>query len=455
MARFGRDFVRGATQPAYLEGLFQLGQQVGSAPRRRREENERRETQETLAEMINTNTRIAETGNLKGLEEQRTLLTGMLSNVKGDESRDMILGELNRFEALRDVAKPVARQRDINTLIRSEQTLKEINDVVEGLKGATTTEDRIKEATAREAQRVIKDRITSLKSDPALMVAVDNELIDREIASLTKDEALRSARQNDMLARLRSTSPTSNEWKNLVADAKEKGLGKAVDTAIEEINAAELKRLEIVKAQEEQRPLSEEEIAELREAKVPLSKGLSVIEQRRRYTVFANSQIEKAVNKATRPLDVPSEARAKALVKTTLDFMVRDAELEGLPFSKDLSDKVEDLLADPEEMQTLNGIVADLSGAEIIDAVQGYIKDKFPEKYAEYQQFRKNREFEEEEFQALLDEVYSEDSSLDRNDPSGVDQEKARMKAEEKIRLAIAKQQIEGGLFKGRLLGVN
>ena len=89
------------------------------------------------------------------------------------------------------------------------------------------------------------------------------------------------------------------------------------------------------------------------------------------------------------------------------------------------------------------------------EIVQGYIKDKFPEKYAEYQQFRKNREFEEEEFQALLDEVYSEDSSLDRNDPSGVDQEKARMKAEEKIRLAIAKQQIEGGLFKGRLLGVN
>lgn len=439
MARFGKDFVRGATQPAYLEGLFQLGQQVGSAPRRRREENERRETQETLAEMINTNTRIAETGNLKGLEEQRTLLTGMLSNVKGDESRDMILGELNRFEALRNVAKPVARQRDINTLIRSEQTLQEINDVVESLQGATTTEDRIKEATAREAQRVIKDRIASLKSDPALMIAVDNELIDREIASLTKDEALRSARQNDMLARLRSTPPNSAEWKDLVAEAEEKGLGQAVNTAIEEINAAELKRLEVAKAQEEQRPLSKEEIAELEEAGVPLPKGLSVIERRRRYTVFANSQIEKAVNKATRPLDVPSEARAKALVKTTLNFMVRDANLGFSPFTADLSEKVEDLLADPEEMETLNGLVADLTGSEIVDAVKGYIKDKFPEKYSDYEQALKNRKVEAEEFQDLLDEVYSEDSSLDRDDPTGVDQELARIRADRKLRDAVVR----------------
>ena len=35
MARFGRDFVRAATQPAYLQGLFTAAQQIGAAPRRR------------------------------------------------------------------------------------------------------------------------------------------------------------------------------------------------------------------------------------------------------------------------------------------------------------------------------------------------------------------------------------------------------------------------------------
>ena len=40
MARFGRDFVRAATQPAYTEGLFTAAAGLGSAPRRRREEAE-------------------------------------------------------------------------------------------------------------------------------------------------------------------------------------------------------------------------------------------------------------------------------------------------------------------------------------------------------------------------------------------------------------------------------
>lgn len=42
MARFGRDFVRAATQPAYLEGLFTAAQGLGSMPRRRREEAEQK-----------------------------------------------------------------------------------------------------------------------------------------------------------------------------------------------------------------------------------------------------------------------------------------------------------------------------------------------------------------------------------------------------------------------------
>ena len=36
MATFGKDFVRSATQPAYLQGLFTAAQQIGAAPGRRR-----------------------------------------------------------------------------------------------------------------------------------------------------------------------------------------------------------------------------------------------------------------------------------------------------------------------------------------------------------------------------------------------------------------------------------
>lgn len=48
MATFGKDFVRSATQPAYLQGLFTAAQGLGSAPRRRREEKQAASLQKGL-----------------------------------------------------------------------------------------------------------------------------------------------------------------------------------------------------------------------------------------------------------------------------------------------------------------------------------------------------------------------------------------------------------------------
>ena len=148
---------------------------------------------------------------------------------------------------------------------------------------------------------------------------------------------------------------------------------------------------------------------------------------------MANAQIQKKVDLATRPLDVPSEAKANALIKTTLNFMVRDAELEGAPIMQDLSDKIEDLLRDPDEVQIIQGLVADLTGSEIIPAVESYIKDRFPKRYSEYQQFRKTRIEEAEDYNIILEAIYKDDPSLNRNDPTGVDQARAEMRAEQKI----------------------
>lgn len=433
MARFGRDIVRSLTQPNFADQVSSVGMLLGAAPRARREEENQRQTQQSLVSMMNTNTRIAETGNLKGLEDQRVLLTEMLSQATDDQSRDMIIAELSRVEGLRDVAKPVANKRNIDTLLRAEKSLNEADQQIASLQSDTSPEGQIKLDAAIRAKQAIQSRVDSLKSDPALVTAADNQKIDMEIAALTKEEALRSARKNDMIARLKSVPVNSQAWNSLVKEAGERNLGSAVNSVITELNELEMKRLEVAAAQEAQRKLSDEEVKELEDAGVPLPSGLSAIERRRRYTVFANAQIEKLVNKATRPLDVPSEARANALVKTTLSFMARDAELESVPILQDLSDKVEDLLADPEELQTIQGLVADLTGSQVIPTVESYIQDRFPKKYAEYQQFRKSRIEEAEDYNLILESVYTDDPSLNRNDPSGVDQARAEMRAEQKL----------------------
>ena len=438
MAKFSQAFLQSMTQPAYQEGLFTAARSLGGLPGRIREEQETRATQESLVNMMNTNSRIAETGNVKGLEDQRVRLTEMLSAAQSDQSRDMILQELSRVEGLRDVAKPAAQQRDINTLLRAEQSLAEADQQIATLQGDASAEGQIKLDAAIRAKQAIQSRVNSLKSNASLVAAADNQKIDMEIASLTKNEALRSARKNEMLAELRSVTPNSEAWDALVKRAEDQGLGQSVKTAISEIQDAELKRIEVLDAQASRRPLNEKEKKELNDAKISVS-GASDFEARRIYTVFANAQIKKKVDLATRPLDVPTEARANALVKTALNFMVRDAELEGMPFMQDLSDKVEDLLADPNQLQEIQGLVSGLKGVEVVEAVESYIQEKFPKKYAEYQQAKQNRQFEAEEFQDLLDDVYSKDSSLNPNDPTGVDQEIARIRAERELRNAVVR----------------
>lgn len=437
MARFGQGFVRQATQPAYLEGLFQLGQQIGSAPRIQREEAERRQTQESLVEMINTNNRIAQTGNLKGLEEQRVKLGGMLSDLKDDQSRDLVLGEIGRIEDLRKIAQPVAQKRDINTLLRAEQSLSEADSQIANLKQDETPEGQVKLNAAIKAKQAIQSRVDSLRSNAALVAAADNEKIDREIASLTRDEALRSAQNNDMIARLKSVAVNSEAWDALVKEADEKNLGSAVNSVITELNELELKRLEVAAAQEAQRKLSAEEIKELEDAGVPLPAGLSDIERRRRYTVFANAQIQKKVDIATRPLDVPSEARANALVKTALSFMAKNSEIEYLPFLQDLSDKLEDLLSDPEELQTVQGLVSGLSGIEIRNEILNYIEEKFPSDYEKYQTNQKRKAVDQQLMDRLVQQQFEKDKTLDPNDE--LDQIIAQKRADDEVALEAKK----------------
>ena len=79
MAKFSQAFLQSMTQPAYQEGLFTAARSLGGLPGQIREEQETKATQEFLANMMNTNSRIAETGNVKGLEDQRVRLTETVS----------------------------------------------------------------------------------------------------------------------------------------------------------------------------------------------------------------------------------------------------------------------------------------------------------------------------------------------------------------------------------------
>ena len=63
-------------------------------------------------------------------------------------------------------------------------------------------------------------------------------------------------------------------------------------------------------------------------------------------------------------LEAPEAPRAKALVKQRLEEMAEDGDINTF-FKDDLSDKIDDLLKNPEELENVIGIVAGLPEQDI------------------------------------------------------------------------------------------
>lgn len=112
MARFGRDFVRAATQPAFTQGLFTAAAGLGSLPRRRREEKERKEQVGMLrgmgaVERADYMADIAET------PEQLMQATA----AKDEAMRQSALTSLRGLEAARQAAKTNAEKKRIEGIM--------------------------------------------------------------------------------------------------------------------------------------------------------------------------------------------------------------------------------------------------------------------------------------------------------------------------------------------------
>ena len=97
MARFGKEFVRAATQPAYLSGLFTAAQDLGSMPRRRREEAEAEDKKNKLMGMLQ--------GATPGTAEYSSILADYYSEIEKDPQKANTLGAMARELAQAEAAQ--------------------------------------------------------------------------------------------------------------------------------------------------------------------------------------------------------------------------------------------------------------------------------------------------------------------------------------------------------------
>ena len=146
MATFGKDFVRSATQPAYLQGLFAAAQGLGSAPRRTEAANLQKGlfgleqsalagdlTPEMYKEAVGSYTALMQQ-NPEQADEIRKSLARVGASVREQDKTQKGIGAKREINNLRNAALAVQKNRGLSTedkqatLAKMKQELKRIQE---------------------------------------------------------------------------------------------------------------------------------------------------------------------------------------------------------------------------------------------------------------------------------------------------------------------------------------
>ena len=141
MARFGRDFVRAATQPAYTQGLFTAAQQIGSAPARRRElerfnQTSRVESQADASVVAGDPNALAM--NIRRLQE-------LMEQAPTIEEKRALNARISQLRSLTPATEAKGLQNEIRAVSTIDNTLETLD---------TTTEQGMKVKEALEARKI-------------------------------------------------------------------------------------------------------------------------------------------------------------------------------------------------------------------------------------------------------------------------------------------------------------
>lgn len=375
MARFGRDLVRSLTQPAFAGDVSRVGMLAGSMPARRKEEEAKQERmqRETDAFTIyNQGLRSSEDANVAGVTAAESKLAGMLTGETNEALRSDIMKKITALGSLQESTQVAKADRNVDDLIEAENLL---NDLKEKGDERTTNEDVVMGA--------VQQRVDQLKQDASIVQAVNSRRRDARIASLQKTEALAVAEANAMKRDLSRFQPDSKDFQEKAQVYRDRGLSTEVDKLQNNLLEIQTKRQDLLDKLAEKAPLTQEEKKEITDLGFKLTDN--IVTDRKRLNTIRESKFQKQVDIALRPLDPASAGLAKALVKQELEQIVQEGEIEQLPFFQDISDKVEDILEDPEELEFFLNRVDGASEAEIPGIIREYLKGKFPKKFEEMQ----------------------------------------------------------------------
>jgi hypothetical protein len=372
MARFGRDIVRSLTQPGFADQVSDVGMLLGGLPGKRREEEARQDRlqRETDAFTIyEQGLRSSEDANVAGVTAASKKLSGMLTDEVDETVRSDLMTKISALGKLQETTQTAKDQRNITDLIQAENLLDDLEQ-----KGDARTEN---ENAVMEA---VQQRVDQLRQVSSVVSGAAEVRRNARITELTKREELATAESNAMKRDLSRFVGTA-QFAERAQRYRDMGLSQQVDELENKVLTIMTERQDLIDKLNERAPLTKEEERIITDLGFKLTGDIKT--DRKRLNIIKETKFQKELDIALRPLDPASAGLAKALVKSTLEDIVKEGEIEQLPIAQDLSDKVEDILEDPEELEVFLNRVEGASPVEIDGIVRDYLRSKFPKRFAE------------------------------------------------------------------------
>lgn len=251
MARFGQQVVEGLINPSFTQGLFQAGASLGGAPRRAREEEERKRKEKGLLGGLMQIQQAAQAGQLDpsfadvAAKELQSLgmpvenIMSTLSNAQGIQQQVMEKQRVQKERSsLREAFVSAADQAGFDNNI--------IKDVVRGISSGAVTDlnsaiTRAQEGTEAAAAREYYSKISEYSPQIGALVARGNfEAADVVFSRLQNQETLEEAAQTiQTLADNGGILTSGNRgsvWKAVSAQSKDLNEATTTMNRLEEVS---------------------------------------------------------------------------------------------------------------------------------------------------------------------------------------------------------------------------
>ena len=382
MARFGQAFVQQATNPAFAQGLMQVGEQIGSYGRRQREKEEIRSTQDGLFAKMNEAAGLERAGDIEGLERVQQEITGLMTGVQNTELRDTIGQAAVDVNNAITRAQPKYLQVSARKLNESNASLDSINKQIKAIENDDLTPEAQQKLNSLLAQKEsLEAVIEKLSSNKDISIEAADQLFNTQLAAATRQEQLLAAK--DLLAKRELMGAYGTpKWADVSQKYKDSDQGNVVNLVQSIFDERELTRLEIKKLRDASGALSTEEKDLAKKYNVDLTDNPSI--DRPNLIKNLAQRMDSKTKSVLREDEAMKAAEAKGFVRTVLEEVMEERSMYSM-WRDDLEDEIRNILDDPDN-QLLKDIQSAMIGRsrnEAKEEVRDIIAKKFPTKWAE------------------------------------------------------------------------